>query len=161
MFKLETLRTVIYNLLDKLVVSRKLDLVSNIIKLQSLKRLIRFFISIHPPNNVLVQQVEKLSYDENYSVRSNAIKSFETELKYEPRHEKTNVLVSHTSNTNQALQLHKMARGLKFWIRKYRNCTIYVAKTKALISFAVTAKLICVFVFAYTKCLFSHDAAHI
>ena len=35
-----------------------------------------------------------------------------------------------------------------------RNCTIlviiiHVAKTKALISFAVTAKLICVFVFAY------------
>ena len=36
-----------------------------------------------------------------------------------------------------------------------------VAKTKALISFAVTAKLICVFVFAYAKCWFSHDAAHI
>ena len=34
-------------------------------------------------------------------------------------------------------------------------------KTKALISFAVTAKLICVFVFAYTKIWFSHDAAHI
>ena len=33
-------------------------------------------------------------------------------------------------------------------------------KTKALISFAVTAKLICVFVFAYAKRLFSHDAAH-
>ena len=30
-----------------------------------------------------------------------------------------------------------------------------------LISFAVTAKLICVFVFAYAKCWFSHDAAHI
>ena len=29
------------------------------------------------------------------------------------------------------------------------------------ISFAVTAKLICVFVFAYAKRLFSHDAAHI
>ena len=29
------------------------------------------------------------------------------------------------------------------------NCTIDIAKTKALISFAVTAKLICVFVFAY------------
>ena len=41
------------------------------------------------------------------------------------------------------------------------DCTIYVAKTKALISFAVTAKLICVFVFAYAKCWFSHDAAHI
>ena len=36
-----------------------------------------------------------------------------------------------------------------------------VAKTKALISFAVTAKLICVFVFAYAKIRFSHDAAHI
>ena len=31
-----------------------------------------------------------------------------------------------------------------------------VAKTKALISFAVTAKLICVFVFAYAKIRFSH-----
>ena len=29
------------------------------------------------------------------------------------------------------------------------------------ISFAVTAKLICVFVFAYAKSRFSHDAAHI
>ena len=34
-----------------------------------------------------------------------------------------------------------------------------MAKTKALISFAVTAKLICVFVFAYAKHWFSHDAA--
>ena len=33
-------------------------------------------------------------------------------------------------------------------------------KTKALISFAVTAKLICAFVFAYAKCCFSHDAAN-
>ena len=41
------------------------------------------------------------------------------------------------------------------------DCTICVAKTKALISFAVTAKLICVFVFAYAKVRFSHDEAHI
>ena len=34
-------------------------------------------------------------------------------------------------------------------------------KTKALISFAVTAKLICVFVFAYTESRFSHDTAHV
>ena len=34
-------------------------------------------------------------------------------------------------------------------------------KTKALISFAVTANLICVFVFAYAKSRFSHDAAQI
>ena len=38
---------------------------------------------------------------------------------------------------------------------------IYVAKTKALISFAVTAKLICVFVFAYAKSRFSYGAAHL
>ena len=30
-----------------------------------------------------------------------------------------------------------------------------------MISFAVTAKLICVFVFAYAKCWFSHNSAHI
>ena len=41
------------------------------------------------------------------------------------------------------------------------DCTIRVAKTKALISFAVTPKLICVFVFAYAKKRFSHDAAHL
>ena len=41
------------------------------------------------------------------------------------------------------------------------DCTIRVAKTKALISFAVTAKLICVFVFAYAKIRFSHNEAHI
>ena len=36
-----------------------------------------------------------------------------------------------------------------------------VAKTKALISFAVTAKLICAFVFAYADCWFSHEVAHL
>ena len=40
-------------------------------------------------------------------------------------------------------------------------CSVYVAKIKALISFAVTAKLICVFVFAYAIRWFSHDAAQI
>ena len=40
------------------------------------------------------------------------------------------------------------------------DCTICVAKTKALISFAVTAKLVCIFVFAYAKIRFSYDAAH-
>ena len=37
---------------------------------------------------------------------------------------------------------------------------MYVAKTKALISCAVTAQLICVFVFAYAKIRFSHNEAH-
>ena len=62
-------------------------------------------------------------------------------------------------DTNQAVRSQKMARGLRF--RQKRDCTIYVAKTKALISFAVTAKLIFVFVFAYAKPWFSHEAAHI
>ena len=44
--------------------------------------------------------------------------------------------------------------------RKLRDCTIYVAKTKALISFAFNVKLICFFVFAYAKSWFSHDVAH-
>ena len=42
-----------------------------------------------------------------------------------------------------------------------RDCTFRVAKTKRLISLAVTAKLICVFVFAYANCWFCHEAAHI
>ena len=54
-----------------------------------------------------------------------------------------------------------MAIALNFVYRKQRDFTIRVAKTKALISFAVTAKLICVFVFAYAKSQFSHDAAHL
>ena len=66
-----------------------------------------------------------------------------------------------SSDTNQAVQLHKIARDLKFRFRKKRDRTINVAKTKALITFVVTAKLICVFVFAYAKGLFSHDVAHI
>ena len=56
---------------------------------------------------------------------------------------------SNRSDTNRPVQAQK------------RNCTIRVAKTKALISFAVTSKLICAFVFAYTNCWFSHEAAQI
>ena len=65
------------------------------------------------------------------------------------------------SDTNRPVQLQKRARSLKFWIKKKRKCTICVAKTKALISFAVTAKLICDFVLAYADCWFCHEAAHL
>ena len=54
-----------------------------------------------------------------------------------------------------------MARDLEFRILEVEDCTKYVAKTKALISCAVIAQLICTFVFAYAKSRFSHDAAHI
>ena len=57
------------------------------------------------------------------------------------------------SYTNVAVQ----AGNFRF--RKKRNSTIRVAKTKALISFAVTAKLISRFVFPYAECCFRRDAA--
>ena len=59
-------------------------------------------------------------------------------------------------------RLYSYRRWLEAWnfgFRKKRDCTIRVAKTMALISFAVTAKLICVFVFACAKRWFSHDVA--
>ena len=45
--------------------------------------------------------------------------------------------VSTRSNTNRAVQPLRLARGLKFVYRKKWDCTIYVAKIKALISCAV------------------------
>ena len=63
------------------------------------------------------------------------------------------------SDTNQAVQSQKQARSFRF--QKNRKCTIRVAKSKALISFAVTAKLICVFVFAYADCWLSGAVAHL
>ena len=62
------------------------------------------------------------------------------------------------SDTNRAVHTQKTARNFGF--RKKMNCTIRVAKKKALISLAVTRKLICVFVNAYADCWFSHEAAH-
>ena len=60
------------------------------------------------------------------------------------------------SDTNEAVQVQKMARGFNFGFRKKRDCTIYVAKSKALISFAGKSKTdLRVFVFAYAKPWFS------
>ena len=52
-----------------------------------------------------------------------------------------------------------MARGLKVQKEKECTCTIYVVKTKALISYMVTMQLIYAFVVAYAKSRISHDAA--
>ena len=59
------------------------------------------------------------------------------------------------SDTNRAVQPHKTARSLKFRI------TYFPSSEKALIIVAITAKLICVFVFAYANCLFSNEAAQL
>ena len=76
---------------------------------------------------------------------------------------KTNALVSDLVRHKPGFTATKMARDLIFRFKKVEGgiFSIYVAKTKVLISCAVTAQLICVFVFAYAKCLFSHDTAHL
>ena len=75
------------------------------------------------------------------------------------------------SDTNQAAQLQKMARGLKFWIEKVEGSFYLCSENKgadqlrryreADMRLCFRICKICVFVFAYTKCLFSHDTAHI
>ena len=78
----------------------------------------------------------------------------------EPRCEKTGLLGFQSGPTQTGLYSHRTwLAACNFVFRKYRDCTICVAKTKALISFAVTAKLICVFVFAFAKIRFSHNEA--
>ena len=67
-----------------------------------------------------------------------------------------------TGLTQTKLYMHRRwLEAGNFGFRKERNCTIRIAKTKALISFAVTANLICAFGFAYEDCWFSHDAAQL
>ena len=75
--------------------------------------------------------------------------------------EKPTMWFPNRSATNRPVQAQKMARGWKFGFTKLRNCTIRVAKTKALISYAVTAKLICALVFTYADCWFSYEVAHL
>ena len=84
---------------------------------------------------------------------------------YEPRCEKIGLRGFRPGPTQTGLYSHtRWLEAGNFGIRKERGCSICVAKTKALISFAVTAKLICAFVFAFAKITtkkkrFSHDAA--
>ena len=59
------------------------------------------------------------------------------------------------SGTNQAVQLLEMARGLKFCIYEVEVLYYPSSENKA------TAKVICVFVFAYAKRWFSHNVAQI
>ena len=81
---------------------------------------------------------------------------------YEPRYEKTGLRGFRPGLTQTRLRSHRRwLEAGNFVFRKQRDCIICVAKTKALISFAVTAKLICVFVFPYAKSRFSHGEAHI
>ena len=85
-----------------------------------------------------------------------------SQVPIEPRCGKTGLRGFRPGLTVTQTRLYSYRRWLEarnFGLRKKGNCTICVAKTKALISFAVTAKLICAFVFAYAKTRFSHDVA--
>ena len=89
--------------------------------------------------------------------------NFLTSSKFEPRHEKTNIL--------RAVQSQKMARGLKFGIKKEEERYYLCSENKGADQLRgyregnheadLRLKLICVFVFAYAKRWFSHDAAHL
>ena len=63
------------------------------------------------------------------------------------------------TDTNQPVQSQKKVKSFKFQIHEEEGFTICVAKTKALISCAVTVQLICAFVFTYANCYFSFVAA--
>ena len=62
---------------------------------------------------------------------------------------KTTIGFPTRSDTKRSVQSQKQAKLWNFGFMKRRRCTTPVAKTNALISSTVTAKLICVIVFAY------------
>ena len=66
------------------------------------------------------------------------------------------------SNTNQAVQPQKMARGWKFGIEEVEELYYLSSENKEADQLRghVTAQLICAFVFAYAESRFSHDTVH-
>ena len=80
------------------------------------------------------------------------------DVRFEPHHEKTYVLVSDLVRRKPG----STATEVGLWLEiSDLESSIYVAKTNALMSFVATAILTCVFVFAYAKRWFSHDAAYL
>ena len=78
----------------------------------------------------------------------------------EPSCDITNILGFRPGPTQTRLYSYRSRlKAGNFRFKNKKDCTSPVAKTKALTGFAVTAKLICVFVFAYAKCWYSHEAA--
>ena len=81
---------------------------------------------------------------------------------FEPSHEKTNNAGLRPGPTQTSLYSHRSRRKASdFRFKKKKDCSACVAKTKALISFAVTSKLVCAFVFAYANCWFSDAVVHL
>ena len=104
----------------------------------------------------LYGELKKLSF--NYHLIPTLIRLLHST--FETRCEKTGLRGFRPGPTRTRLYSHRRwLEASNFLFRKKRYCTTYVVKTKALISFEVTVKLICVFVFAYAKSRFSHDTA--
>ena len=80
---------------------------------------------------------------------------------FEPRHKKTVIKVSdHFRHKRWAAHPQKMPRGLKFLFQEVEGLYYPCSENKGADQLPVTAKLICVFVFAYAKTRFSHDVVH-
>ena len=73
----------------------------------------------------------------------------------ELRHKKTGIRCFRPGPIQTSLYSHRNGLETSIFGNNKRDCTIHVVKTKALISYAVTAQLIRGFVFAYVDCWFS------
>ena len=82
-------------------------------------------------------------------------------LTFEPPHEKTNNVVFEQVQRKRSCTSIEDGYGLEILNIERRGIVLSVAKKKALISFAVTGKLVCTFGFAYADGLFSHEVAHL
>ena len=67
------------------------------------------------------------------------------------------------SDTNRSVQSQKQDISLKFRIKEEEEVNNLCSENKGAdqLSFTVTAKLVCAFVFAYSNCWFSHEAPQI
>ena len=82
----------------------------------------------------------------------------------EPQCEENGLWGFRPSPTQTGLDSNRrLEAGSSFGFKKNRDCTTCIceAKTKALISCAFTAQLICAFVFPYVKIRFSGDEAQV
>ena len=99
-----------------------------------------------------IRKLKEVSHFQEYDrasdcTRSCSLFSFYL-LIFEPSHKKTNNSGFQPGSTQTGLySLRSRLEARNFRFKKKRNGTIHVAKIKMLISCAVTAQLICVFVF--------------
>ena len=75
--------------------------------------------------------------------------------------EKINNLGSRPGPTQTGLYNHRRLEACCFRFKKKRDYNICVVKTKMLINCAVTAQLICAFIFPYALCWYSYAGAQI